>query len=340
MTTNQDQESVRLASCKDPLKSMKRAYRKCGFAFFALSLFLTLLVPVLFFLVSLLEQHGIGISAVFNEYLLFFNEAIILLAILVGALFLIGLPKSAPERRPVSFKLVAVLFPIAVAFGTVGSIVSNFWTSLWDMIVGVQVEDTLTEAMTATTVWQMVICVGILAPIIEEFFFRKLLIDRLHTHSEPIAILTSGLFFALFHGNLNQFFYTFGIGLLLAYLYCKTGSYLTVVLFHSAFNFFSGIIPLLLSQAVVSVENGIDALPLYEQLSLISTSRLSLLYVFISMGVSVLGIVFFIRFVKRAKFTKTPDILTPEQRAKATLLNVGIIAACALNLFILIRSLL
>ena len=60
------------------------------------------------------------------------------------------------------------------------------------------------------------------APIIEEFIFRKLLIDKISTHGEGIAIITSAMLFGLMHGNLGQFFLAFFIGLVFATIYTKT----------------------------------------------------------------------------------------------------------------------
>ncbi|MBO4622986.1 MAG: CPBP family intramembrane metalloprotease [Bacilli bacterium] len=60
------------------------------------------------------------------------------------------------------------------------------------------------------------------APIIEEFIFRKLLIDKISTHGEGIAIITSAMLFGLMHGNFGQFFLAFFLGLLFAIIYTKT----------------------------------------------------------------------------------------------------------------------
>lgn len=60
------------------------------------------------------------------------------------------------------------------------------------------------------------------APIIEEFIFRKLLIDKISPHGEGIAIITSAMLFGLTHGNFGQFFLAFFLGLLFALIYVKT----------------------------------------------------------------------------------------------------------------------
>ena len=63
----------------------------------------------------------------------------------------------------------------------------------------------------------------LIAPTAEELLFRKLLTERIVKYGELAAVLASGLFFGLFHGNLNQFSYAFLLGLFLGFIYVKTG---------------------------------------------------------------------------------------------------------------------
>lgn len=62
--------------------------------------------------------------------------------------------------------------------------------------------------------WVNALFVGLLAPICEEWLFRKQIISRLRRYGEKTAIVFSALAFALFHMNLFQFFYAFGLGLI------------------------------------------------------------------------------------------------------------------------------
>ena len=71
----------------------------------------------------------------------------------------------------------------------------------------------------------------------EELLFRKLLTERIVKYGELPAVLASGLFFGLFHGNLNQFSYAFLIGLFLGFIYVKTGKLRYTIGLHMAINF-------------------------------------------------------------------------------------------------------
>ena len=87
----------------------------------------------------------------------------------------------------------------------------------------------------------------IIAPIGEELVFRKLLIDRTKQYGCLISALLSGLTFGFMHGNLNQLFFAFGVGLVLAYIYYTTGNVWYTVAIHAAVNLISGVLSYLLS---------------------------------------------------------------------------------------------
>jgi len=53
----------------------------------------------------------------------------------------------------------------------------------------------------------------------EEFVFRRCVINHLKPYGEKAALITSAFLFALFHGSINQIFYAFGLGLVFGYLY-------------------------------------------------------------------------------------------------------------------------
>ena len=104
----------------------------------------------------------------------------------------------------------------------------------------------------------------ILAPVLEEYIFRKLLIDRLSKYGELTAMLFSATVFGLFHMNFFQFFYAFGLGLLFAYIYTRTRNLLYPVLLHMIINFQGSVLaPWLLSsvdlELITALESGAAA---------------------------------------------------------------------------------
>ena len=97
------------------------------------------------------------------------------------------------------------------------------------------------EAMSGTPIFFALLCTVIIAPILEEIIFRKLLLDRLLFLGDWSALLISALFFALFHTNLYQFFYAFTVGVILGYIRIMTGSLAWNIGLHMFINFFCGV---------------------------------------------------------------------------------------------------
>lgn len=78
---------------------------------------------------------------------------------------------------------------------------------------------------------------GVISPLAEEVVFRGVIYNRLRRFYHPaIAIVVSGLFFGAFHGNLVQGMYGACLGMLMAYLYERSGRFFIPVLFHAAAN--------------------------------------------------------------------------------------------------------
>ena len=85
----------------------------------------------------------------------------------------------------------------------------------------------------------------IFAPILEEFMFRKLFLDRLMVLGTRPAILISAVLFALPHlisQGPAQVFYTFVLGLSFAYVTARTRKVWPAILLHSLSNLYCGII--------------------------------------------------------------------------------------------------
>lgn len=78
---------------------------------------------------------------------------------------------------------------------------------------------------------------GLISPLAEEVVFRGVIYNRLRRLYNPaIGIAVSGLLFGAFHGNLVQGVYGACLGMLMAYLYEKSGKFGVPFLFHAAAN--------------------------------------------------------------------------------------------------------
>lgn len=156
-------------------------------------------------------------------------------------LLLCTIPKYAPPKRKLNplmwVGFLCLCFTISFAANFVGQYISS-WISF---LTGAQVENELEQMTVVTPLGINILFVGILAPIFEELFYRKAVIDRLRRYGDLPAILISGVIFGLIHGNLSQLFYATAVGILLSFIYVRTGSVLYTISIHSAFNMIGGV---------------------------------------------------------------------------------------------------
>ncbi|WP_312643956.1 CPBP family intramembrane glutamic endopeptidase [Hydrogenoanaerobacterium sp.] len=80
----------------------------------------------------------------------------------------------------------------------------------------------------------LVIC--IIAPVVEEYIFRGILIRKLRGYGEAVCVFASAFLFALLHGNSYQLISTFVIGAVLAYVTVKTNTIVYAILIHMSNN--------------------------------------------------------------------------------------------------------
>ena len=85
-----------------------------------------------------------------------------------------------------------------------------------------------------------ILCVGIIGPIAEEVLFRGLILGGLSkTCNKWLAIIASAIVFGVVHGHPIGIIYATCLGILIGWIFCKTGSLLSVILFHIAYNLMS-----------------------------------------------------------------------------------------------------
>ena len=132
-------------------------------------------------------------------------------------------PGQAPQKASVSsagfFGAVCLCFALVFAGNWIGSLVN--------LVIGAlrgepPVNQNAALAM-SSPFWANLLFGGILAPVMEEVFYRKAVLDRLRVYGDLPALLISSLVFGLIHGNFYQFFYAALSGFVLGYLYLRTG---------------------------------------------------------------------------------------------------------------------
>lgn len=340
--TDEELEAERAKTLVSNSKALKKTFSSLGFAL-AITLCITLVTQLIGLTVlAVVAPDVIGKLWV---QLTLADVTMYVFGMGAGYLFLKAtrIPAVVPEKKKLKF--THWLLVLIVSFGAMytGNLIGTVFTNIISNILGYEVENSLISIFNDGPSFAVVIVyMVILAPIVEELFFRKLLIDRMLPYGEKVSIFTSALLFGLFHGNFNQFFYATILGLILGFLYCKTGDIKHTIYLHMTINFFGSVVPLVvldlvdlaaLTEALASrnleyfMEN---ALPVIAYLA----------YALFIYAVWILGIVLFFLFIKRCTFKKS-ELLLPEgsQRTRMYYLNAGMMVAFIFCAILMVSSL-
>jgi len=236
---------------------------------------------------------------------------------------------SRREKRTMKpSQLVRAVF-IAIFLMYAGNILGNLVTAAISALTGTSAEAAITTYALADSLVLKILFMVILAPLIEEYVFRRQLIDRMSCYGEKLAVVTSALMFGLFHGNFTQFFYAFALGLLFGYIYLKTGKLRYSAGLHMGINFLGSIVPsALLNMLDLSALESLDSLemlsseafePMLLQLALYGG------YVVVLLVSSIVGLVLLCRGWRRVSFERTAMELPKDARFRTVYLNAGMI---------------
>lgn len=161
-------------------------------------------------------------------------------------LLLKRLPASAPEKRKVTFGQFSASAVMCYSLMIACNIVGLLITFVIGLIKGGAVNNVMVNLLSGNeNMVLLFVYMVLLAPVFEEYIFRKLLVDSTLRYGKGIAILLSGLIFGLFHGNLNQFAYAFALGVFLAFLYAETGNIKFTIGLHMFLNFMGSTVGML-----------------------------------------------------------------------------------------------
>ncbi|MBR6825779.1 MAG: CPBP family intramembrane metalloprotease [Oscillospiraceae bacterium] len=212
-----------------------------------------------------------------------------LFAIPPGLLILKNLPAKAPRDMALKAKYLLEYIPICMFIMYSGSLIG---TILSFVLSGGTATNPVEDYLKDQSILK-IISVVVLAPLVEEFLFRKTIIDHTVRYGEKWAVLLSAVTFGLLHQNFFQFFYAAGLGALLAYVYVRTGRLRYSVFLHSFVNFLGGVIAPWLLKGVERMQDPSSLTPM-GVLALLGV----LMYSMVLIGMYIFGL---IRTVIRCK---------------------------------------
>ena len=257
--------------------------------------------------------------------------------IIAFPVFLIMTKGEKVRREKRKEKPVDLLILLLISWGAmyIGNLVGTLLNLGIGNFFGIEVNNDLNDVINSTPVWLLVLVVVIIGPIIEELMFRKVMIDRLSGYGASVAIWVSAVAFGLFHGNFYQFFYAALIGLVLGYIYTKTGRIEYTIGIHMIINLFGSVVALYATEwatkyeemTLLLVEGGEVAMGEYVLYSVLSNS-----YVSLSLGASVIGIAAGIHYIRKKKFELEENKLAP--LSKGEVIKAGLCSAGAISFMV------
>jgi len=154
------------------------------------------------------------------------------------------------HKMPLKDFLLWLLFSYGISY--IANLASQFLMYAVAAATGITKTNPVDQMIQTLTPVSLFFYVVIVAPLMEELIFRKLLIDRMIPYGQKAAVIVSGVAFGLFHGNFFQFFYACILGMIFAYLYTETGTMWYGVMIHGAINFTGGFLSLILQTEVAA----------------------------------------------------------------------------------------
>lgn len=217
-------------------------------------------------------------------------------------------------------------FAISYALMYLSNLAGQFFTNIIGIIKGSPVDDAIADLVSELNPLTALFVMVLLAPALEEWIFRKLLVDRTIRYGEGTAIFLSGLMFGLFHGNLNQFVYTFLVGAFWAFIYVKTGRLRYTIYLHMALNFMGSVGSLFFLDAISTLEGGSSAMNGFHfLLGMLIPLAIVIPYLIVVFGLVISGIVLLVTNWKRFRLIPAELFIPKEKRFSVIFLNAGMI---------------
>ena len=153
------------------------------------------------------------------------------------ALFIMGkAPEEKLKKQPLGFSAMLTAVILSVTLMYLGNLFGVFVTSVLANWSGRPAVNPIMGLINEDSMALKILFIVVVAPLVEEFTFRKTVIDRLHIYGQKRSVFVSALLFGLFHGNLSQFFYAFLLGLVFGTVYVKSGRLRYSVFLHMFIN--------------------------------------------------------------------------------------------------------
>lgn len=314
----------------DDITTTQKAFSKIGWIYAIFSAAITVLQLIIVNVVYLINPEALTM------------EVQILLS--TGILYILGMlilpigfrkaqvPVTALQKKHMTigafFKALFMSYSLLIITNLIGTLI----TTMIGILKGSPIINPVEEIALNMNLPFLILFTVIGAPIFEELFFRKFLVDRTAQYGEGVSVVISGLMFGMFHGNLSQFPYAFTLGAFFAYIYIRTGKIGYTILIHAFINFVGSIVgSLILKNIDLSVYEGILSSTSIEELFAALTMEnitglfILLVYEMVIMTVVVIGIILWILEFRKFFFKPAVQDIPKGRCFEASICNKGML---------------
>ncbi len=241
------------------------------------------------------------------------------------------IPIEKHTMKPAAFlKAFCMCYALLIGSNLIGTVI----TTVIGIIKGSPVINPVETMAMEMSLPVMFLVTVVCAPIFEELFFRKWLVDRTVQFGEVPCMLLSGFMFGLFHGNLSQFPYAFTIGIFFAYLYIRTGRIIYPMLMHAIVNFMGSVAGVVVLKginydALMNMNLSGSETEMMNTLITMMTDKgflILLIYEAIVFLLVIIGLIFWILDFKKFRFVIQDEELPKGDRFVMIMGNLGMIA--------------
>lgn len=255
------------------------------------------------------------------------------------------MPKTDIPRHKMKWWQFLLAMIMCYSLVYISNLIGTLVTTVVGVFKGSSVENNLIEYVTGGNMFINFILMVVVAPIVEEYVFRKVIVDRTVRYGQGLAIAASGLMFGLFHGNLNQFAYAVVLGGFFAFLYVKTGNLKITIAMHAIINFMGSVVSgqllkLLNYDELMNVDPSDVDLMMEMVMDNLAGWLLFALYGLVLFTVVVTGVILLIVFFRHFKLDPGPVQMFSGKGFRALFLNPGMLTFCVIWVVLIILQLL
>ncbi|MCD7920778.1 MAG: CPBP family intramembrane metalloprotease [Clostridiales bacterium] len=234
-------------------KDLRKCYGRAMICVFCILLFTQLFAAAAYGLyewvaVPLLLRRGIAPG--YAGLLLVNDISVYLPPLVIIPLVLRKMPRTEkPAPHPLPLRELAIAIPFCIGTLYLFAYVTSGLIAVIEALSGVETSNIL-DSLDGIPLGLYAFTTVVVAPICEEFLFRRLFLNRCRALGEVSAILLSATGFALMHQNFYQLLYAFALGVVLGSVAILTGRLRECILLHACTNAVSVLLSLPVSDEV------------------------------------------------------------------------------------------